>query len=63
MAGRTSGISFLKVPRLLRRSRQPQRATNYGSQCPDQAGVVTTQTYAPATYLRPRRTRSFEVGF
>lgn len=57
-----AGISFLKFRASYAEvGNPPQRyitARNYSLQ----GGVVTTETYAPATHLRPERTKSFEAG-
>lgn len=57
-----AGISFLKLRASYAEvGNPPQRfitAANYAIK----NGVTTTQTYAPATHLRPERTKSFEVG-
>lgn len=56
-----AGISILKVRTSYAEVGNPPQFIT-GPNYSVKNGVVTTQTYAPATYLRPERTKSFEVG-
>ncbi len=56
------GISFLKVRASYAEvGNAPERYIT-GRNYAISGGVITTETYAPATHLRPERTKSFEVG-
>ena len=57
-----AGISFLKVRASYAEvGNAPERYIT-GRNYSIKGGVVTTETCAPATHLRPERTKSFEVG-
>ncbi|MCD8072973.1 MAG: TonB-dependent receptor [Alistipes sp.] len=57
-----AGISFLKLRGSYAEvGNAPERfitGRNYGIK----GGIITTETYAPATHLRPERTKSYEAG-
>ena len=57
-----AGVSFLKVRASYAEVGNPPQRFITGPNYSIKNGVVTTQTYAPATHLRPERTKSFEVG-
>ena len=57
-----AGISFLKVRASYAEVGNPPQRFITGANYAIKNGVITTQTYAPASHLRPERTKSFEVG-
>ena len=57
-----TGISFLKIRTSYAEVGNPPQRYITGRNYSIKGGVVTTETIAPATHLRPERTKSFEVG-
>lgn len=57
-----AGISFLKVRASYAEVGNPPQRYITGRNYSIKGGVITTETIAPASHLRPERTKSFEAG-